>query len=210
MQPPSQNHHTFNGSRALDVRLSSAVQAMADSAYSKKRKSFCQWSDKDGFQIGEYAAVHGASATAKKFTTKGKPLNESSVRRFRALYKKEIKKSKKDIRNPKKELVPLPRGRPLLLGSLDQMVQRFLLALRSQGELVSRTIAITTARALIPRNPQYNLGHVKIDFSWAQSLFRRMESKRRMRTTGKVEIPEGARKEVELLYLHGIVSIVEK
>ena len=31
-----------------------------------------------------------------------------------------------------------------------------------------------------------------------------------MRTTGKVEIPEGARKEAELLYLHNIVTIVEK
>ena len=31
-----------------------------------------------------------------------------------------------------------------------------------------------------------------------------------MRTTGKVEIPEGARKEAELLYLHNIVPIVEK
>ena len=37
-----------------------------------------------------------------------------------------------------------------------------------------------------------------------------MRFKRRMRTTGKVEIPEGARKEAELLYLHDIVSIVEK
>ena len=31
-----------------------------------------------------------------------------------------------------------------------------------------------------------------------------------MRTTGKAEIPEGARKEAELLYLHNIVTIVEK
>ena len=57
------------------------------------------------------------------------------------------------------------------LGSLDQMVQRFLLALKSRGEVVSRTIVIATAKALIARNPQYNLGHVKIDSSWAQSLF---------------------------------------
>ena len=166
--------------------------------------------DKDRFQIETYATVHGASAAAKKFATKDKPLNESSARRFSALYKEEIKKAKKDKRDPKKELVPLPRGRPLLLDSLDQMVQRCLLALRSQGGVVSRTIAIATARALIARNPQYNLGHVKIDSSWAQSLFRRMGFKRRMRTTGKVEIPEGARKEAELLYLHDIVSIVEK
>ena len=47
--------------------------------------------------------------------------------------------------------------------------------MRSRGRVVSRTIAIATARALIARNPQYNLGHVKIDSSWAQSLFRRMD-----------------------------------
>ena len=76
--------------------------------------------------------------------------------------------------------------------------------MRSRGGVVSRTIAIATARALIARNPQYNLGHVKTDSSWAQSLLRRM------RLTGKVEIPEGVRKEAELLYLHDIVSIVEK
>ena len=45
---------------------------------------------------------------------------------------------------------------------------------------------------------------------WAQSLFQRMDFKKRMRTTGKVEILEGARKEAELLYLHNIVTIVEK
>ena len=37
-----------------------------------------------------------------------------------------------------------------------------------------------------------------------------MGFKKRMWTTGKVEIPEGARKEAELLYLHNIVTIVEK
>ena len=191
----------------LDYQAS--VQAIADSTNSKKRKSYCRWSHKDRFQIGKYAAVHGTSAAAKKFATKDKPLNESSARRFSALYKEEIKKAKKDKRDPKKELVPLPRGRPLLLDSLDQMVQRCLLALRSQGGVVSRTIAIATARALIARNPQYNLGHVKIDSSLAQSLFRRMGFKRRMRTTGKLKILEGARKQAKLFYLRDI-SILEK
>jgi len=192
----------------LDYQVS--IQTIADSTNSKKRKSYNRWSEKDRFQIGKYAAVHGASAAAKKFATKDKPLNESSARRFSALYKEEIKKAKKDKRDPKQELAHMPRGRPLLLGSLDQMVQRFLLALRSRGGVVSRTIAIAVARALITRNPQYNLGHVKVDSYWAQSLFRRMGFKRRMRTTGKVEIPEGARREAELLYLHDIVSTIER
>ena len=105
----------------------------------------------------------------------------------------------------------LPRGRLLLLGSLDQMVQRFLLSLRRTGGLVSSAIAISAAKASIAQNPQYNLSHIDLDSSRrAQSLFWRMGFKKRMRTTGKVEIPEGARKEAELLYLHNIVTIVEK
>ena len=37
-----------------------------------------------------------------------------------------------------------------------------------------------------------------------------MRLARRMKTTGKVEIPEVAEKEAELLYLHNIVVIVEQ
>ena len=37
-----------------------------------------------------------------------------------------------------------------------------------------------------------------------------MGFKRRTATTGKLAIPEGARKEAVLIYLHKIVSVVEK
>ena len=91
------------------------------------------------------------------------------------------------------------------------MVQRFLLSLRRTGGLVSSAIAISAAKALIARNRQYNLSDIDLDSShWAQRLFRRMSFKKRMRTTGKVEIPQGVRKEAELLYLRNIVTIVEK
>ena len=84
-------------------------------------------------------------------------------------------------------------------------------SLRKTGGLVSFAVAISAAKALIARNPQYNLSHIDLDSShWAQSLFRRMGFKKRMRATGKVEIPEGAMKEAELLYLHNIVTIVKK
>ena len=105
----------------------------------------------------------------------------------------------------------LPRGRPLLLGSLDKMVQRFLLSLRRTGGPVSSAVAISAAKALIAQNPQYNLSHINLDSShWVQNLFRRNGFKKRMQTTGKGEISEDARKEAELLYLHYIVPIVEK
>ena len=52
--------------------------------------------------------------------------------------------------------------------------------------------------------------NLKIDRSWAQSLFRRMGFVRPIKTTGKLHIPIGAQKEAELKFLHQIVNQVEK
>ena len=111
----------------------------------------------------------------------------------------------------KQELLLQRRGRPLMLGSLDEMVQRYLRAYRSRGGPVNSLIAVSIAKVLIARNPQLNLDHIDLDSSsWAKSLFQRMGFTRRMKTTGKVEIPEGAKQEAELLYLHNIVTLVEE
>ena len=110
----------------------------------------------------------------------------------------------------KKELSLLPRGRQLMLGSIDEMVKKYIRAYRSRGGPVNSIIAISITKVLIARNPQFNLQHIDLDSSsWAKRLFKRMGFPRRMKTTGKVEIPEGARKEAELMYLHNIVAIVE-
>ena len=138
-------------------------------------------------------------------------LSESNARRFYKMYKEEISKAQKSNRDVNRNLSVLPRDRPLLLGSLDQMVQRFLHSLPRTEGYVSSAVAISAAKALIARNPQYNLNHIDLDSShWVNSLFLRMGFKKRIRTTGKVEIVEGARIEAEWLYLHNIVAIVEK
>lgn len=122
----------------------------------------------------------------RKYNSGKKPLNESTVQRFCKAYKEELQESDKAKRELKQELSLMLRGRPLLLGSLDSMVQKYLRAYRSRG------------------------GPVNIDSSsWPKSLFHRMGLSRRMKTTGKVEIPDGAKKEAELLFLHKITSIVE-
>jgi len=187
-----------------------AVMEATEKPESSGKKSYNRWSEKERFDIGKYAAIHGGSAAAAKFQTKDKPLNESTARRFGNLYKKELKESTRENRGMVSKFVPLKRGRPLFLGSLDGMVQRFLMALRNRGGVVSRTVAIATAKALISRNPQFELGHIKIDYSWTKSLFKRMGFVKRMRTTSKVEITEGAKKECELLFLHDIVSTIEE
>ena len=65
------------------------------------------------------------------------------------MYKAEIEKARKEKRPIAPNLNVLPRGRPLLLGSLDQVVQKFLLALRSRGGLITSVIAVFVAKALI-------------------------------------------------------------
>ncbi|XP_057303392.1 uncharacterized protein LOC130640840 [Hydractinia symbiolongicarpus] len=187
-----------------------AVTDATENVKSSGKKSYNRWSEKERFDIGKYVAIHGGAAAITKFQTKDRPLSESTARRFGNLYKKELKDSTREKRSVVTKFVPLKRGRPLFLGSLDEMVQRFLIALRNRGGVVSRTVATAAAKALISRNPQFELGHIKIDNSWAKSLFKRMGFKKRMKTTSKVEITEGAKKECELLFLHDIVSTIEQ
>ena len=54
------------------------------------------------------------------------------------------------------------------------------------------------------------LDHIDLDsLSWQKAFFAEWASKKRMKTTGKIEIPDGAKKEAQLLYLHDIVSLVD-
>ena len=65
------------------------------------------------------------------------------------MCKAELEKARKEKRPTAPNLNVLPRGRPLLLGSLDQVIQKFLLALRSRGGLITSVIAVFVAKALI-------------------------------------------------------------
>ena len=90
------------------------------------------------------------------------------------------------------------------------MVQKLLLALRSRGGLITSVIAAYVAKALKARNPHLMLDHIDLDSSsGAKCLFRRMGFKKCMKTAGKIEIPDRAKKEAQLLYLHDIVSLVD-
>ena len=111
----------------------------------------------------KYTAENGLAAVARKFTTKQNPLNKSTVQRFCNLYKKELEQASKEKGEIKSALKYLPWGRPLLLTSLDEMVLQYLLATRNKGGLISSTIAIATAKALIARYPECNFRHTNLD-----------------------------------------------
>ena len=111
----------------------------------------------------------------------------------------------------KKAIAAWKRGRPILLGEIDEMVQRFLLTVRKKDRVVNAVVARSVAKALVKCSGQKELEVIDLDRRWGiQSLFHQMHFVRRTGTTSKVQIPEGAKKEAELTFLHRIVSTVEK
>ena len=113
----------------LDARdFEVAVSAFSNSK-SEKQKPYREWSSQKSFTIGKYVAINGPAAAAKKFGLKSRPVIESTVRGFYAMYKGELEKARKEKRPTAPNLNVLLREPPFWLGCLDQMFQKFLLAL---------------------------------------------------------------------------------
>ena len=112
---------------------------------------------------------------------------------------------------PKKTIAAQKRGRSVLLGEIDEMVQKFLLAVRKKGGAVNFVVSRSVAKVLIKLSGKKELEVIDLDSRWwIQSLFRQMHFVRRTATISKVEIPKGTKKKAELILLHRIVSTVEK
>ena len=75
--------------------------------------------------------------------------------------------------------------------------------------MVNTNIAIATALGFLRSSNDESINDLVPTVSWAQSLFRRMRFVRRFATTGKIEIPDGIKKEAELLFIHDIVHHIE-
>lgn len=158
-----------------------------------KKTGYTKFTDKERFLIGKYAAINGPIAAVRKFKT-SHPHLDFGESQARALRKKYLANQKSA--NVEKKIVPLKRGRPLMLGTVDEKVQVFLQLLRRKGEVVNTVVAIATAKALIERSGLENLKAIDLESSfWAKSLFQRMGFVRRGKTTSKPEIPERGKHE---------------
>ena len=101
----------------LDARdFEVAVSAVSNSK-SEKQKPYREWSSQKSF----------TTAAAKKIVSKSRPVIESTIRGFYAMYKGELEKARKEKRPIAPNLNVLLREPPFWLGSLDQMFQKFLL-----------------------------------------------------------------------------------
>lgn len=171
-----------------------------------------QWTENDRYKIGKYASENGNNSAVRNFKKEFPSIKESTVREFKKRYQKQREEERKKNLPPSTSITKYRSrtGRPLLLGKLDSMVQKYIEGMSNRGAVITWSIANAAAKALIRKYPGV-VGDIDVDAStWAQSLFRRMGFSRRRKTSAKVEIPAAARKEIEYLFLHEIVSKVEK
>lgn len=107
----------------LDV---DAVEKEISNSVNEKRGKYTVYTPKERFIIAEYAKENGASRAAKYFKKKHPGINESTVRGFVSKYDKELIAAEIEDRQPFNLIVSQPRGRPRMLGPIDDMVQRYL------------------------------------------------------------------------------------
>ena len=88
----------------------------------------------------------------------------------------------------------MKRGRPLMLGQLDEKVKKFLIGLRHKGGVVNTVVANATAKALIEKSDDEHLKLIDLEQTfWAKSLFGRLGFVKRAATTSRPDVPAGAR-----------------
>jgi len=183
-----------------------------EGASTSKRSKYIKWSEEDRYEIGKYASMNGPAAAVRKFKQHFPTLNESTARTFRSRVEADLKIAEsRGI--PARKALPKFRsktGRPLLLGDLDSMVQRYLLAASNRDAVLTRACAVSAAKALLKKYPNV-VGSIDLESSsWAKSLYKRMGFVQRKFTSAKVDIPEKARKEIEYQFHYDIVSKVER
>ena len=92
----------------------------------KRKTTYQKYSEEDRFKIGKYASENGAAAAVRKFKKSYPDIKESTIRGFKSKYEEELKVAKRQSRPVAKVIPEKKRGRPLLLGQIDVMVQDYL------------------------------------------------------------------------------------
>ena len=109
----------------------------------KRQSQYHKWTEKERYIFGKYAAENGNINTVRKFKTDFPTLTESTVRTFKKKYFEELRHKTKEEPDESQCIQKYSRqiGRPYLLGELDEMVRKYLLALSKRGGVINTTVA---------------------------------------------------------------------
>ena len=93
----------------------------ANLAAERERKPYKKYTSKKRYEIGKFASENGTSAACRKFKSKFN-VGESTVRSFKNENEQIIKRTKRKNEPPEKVIKEKKRGRPILLGEIEDMV----------------------------------------------------------------------------------------
>ena len=122
--------------------------------------------------------IHGAAATRRHFKNSLRDLPESTVRKYKNLYKKKVSARAKSSETSEVTVLPVKKcGRPLTLGEgLDAEVQQNIRALRLVGTSVSCSLVLAAAGGIVTAKNRTllvdNGGHISLTRGWALSLLK--------------------------------------
>jgi len=134
-----------------------------------------------------------------------KKINESTVRGFKSVYQKEIKKMKRKLVETDSadssddpgvtELNLSKPGRKTLLGEkLDSKVQFFIKSVRDSGGIVNSAIVRAAAKGIVLSHDRSllfeNGGHIELTKSWAKFLLKRMNMVKRKGSKSTSTVPK--------------------
>lgn len=180
------------------------LQMISEPQPKKKRQKYGDYDKLQRAEIGKWAIVYGIRPAARKF---GVP--ESTVRG--------IVKSYKEAKTDQGELRELPRkhrgAKPLLPAEIDEKVLEMIKNMRKSGCAVNYNIAIAIGKGIVLANDRSllkeNGGQINLDFSWCQSIFRRIGFTKRRATTAKQPVSPGFLKEMGFSFHRSIKELVD-
>ena len=146
------------------------------------------------FEIGEFAATHGAAKAQKEFFGRyGYEIGHSTVTKFKNQFKSAKEKKELLGRSPLKDLPAGKAGRPCALGNWDAAVCSVVKNHRLAGSIINRSIVIGIAKGIVkkldPSKLVENGGHLTFSRAWAYSLLRRMKYVKRKGTKAAKKLP---------------------
>ena len=92
----------------------------------KSRSNYQKYSPNERYNIGKHTSEFGTASTSRRFKAEFPQLRESIVRSIRSKYAEELELAIKQKREPKSTLPVGQRGKPLMLGKIDLIVQNYL------------------------------------------------------------------------------------
>ena len=118
----TQTSHSETGLGVLDQ--GSAKEAERND--SNKRGKYTKYLAVQRYEIGKNVSECSTASTLRKYKGEFPQVNESTVRSMRQKYEEESRHSLKGKRERKTKLPTARRGRPLMLGKIDLMVQNYI------------------------------------------------------------------------------------